>query len=206
MLTVGCSKTLTLKNGCSVEIRFQGSEDFENLLAFYQALPDEDRLFLRHDVCDPNVVRRWTEELDLEHIVPLLTCDEGRIVATGRLHIMTHGWMRHVAHIRLVTAPSHRRQGLGALMAQELVAVAADRDIEKIQAHVIEDNSGAIRMFEAVGFKTAAILPDMVKDQNGRPRNLAIMVNDVANLNRILENWYHESMIPSYRVPGAGVM
>lgn len=204
MLTEVYPKSAKLKDGRNIVIRPLAQDDFDRLHLFFRALPEGDRVFLRHDVRDPEMIRKWTEELDLEHVVPLVALDGDDIVASGSLHIMAHGWMRHVGHVRLVTARTHRQQGLGGIIARELVSLAATRNLEKLQAHVIEDNRGAIRMFEAVGFETVAVLEGMVKDQTGKERNLAIMVNSVANLTRLMEEWIQEMMLPSHRVPGDG--
>ncbi|UCG15520.1 MAG: GNAT family N-acetyltransferase [Phycisphaerales bacterium] len=205
MLSDSYPKTLKLKDGRSAVLRLLTRDDFEQVRAFLLDLPDEDRLFLRHDVRDPDVVRRWTEDLDLSRMIPLVALEDDSIVATGRLYRLDHGWMRHVGHVRLITARSHRNLGLGGLITRELVALAAERDIEKLQAHVVEDSREAVRMFKTLGFETEAVLKGMVKDQHGQPRNLAIMVNDVVNLSRIMDDWIQDSMIPSFRVPGAGV-
>jgi RimJ/RimL family protein N-acetyltransferase len=204
MLTTAYPKTVTLKNGAEAVIRPLARGDFEHLHAFFQALPEGDRLFLRHDVRDPEMVRKWTEELDYERVIPLVALDGEDIVGSGSLHIIPHEWMRHVGHIRLVTATSHRNRGLGALITRELVALAEERNLEKLQAHVISDNKGAIKMFGALGFKTVAVLEGMVKDRSWKNRDLAIMVNDVANLTQVMEEWLQESMLPSHRVPGDG--
>jgi len=179
-------------------------EDFEPLRAFLLGLSEEDRVFLRHDVRDPNVVHRWLEEMDSSRMVSIVAAEGDAIVGLGRMYIMHHGWMKHVGHVRLMTAASHRRVGLGGMLVRELVDLAAERDLEKLQAHVIEDNIGAVRMFQAIGFRMEAVLHGMVKDQSGHVHNLAIMVNDVANLSRIIEDWIQDSMIPAYRVPGGG--
>ena len=204
MLTEAYPKTIKLKDGTEVVLRPLARDDFDDLHLFFRDLPDGDRLFLRHDVSDPQMIRKWTEELDYDRVIPLVALDDDRIVATGSLHIMAHGWMEHVGHIRLVTARSHRQRGLGGLIARELVNLAGGRNLEKLQAHVIADNEGAVRMFETVGFKTVAVLEGMVKDQAGRERNLAIMVNSVANLTQIMEEWIHDLTIPQFRVPGDG--
>lgn len=204
MLTETYPKLLTLKDGTSVAIRPLAQGDFEQLFSFFGALHEEDRLFLRDDVSDPELVRRWTEEVDLDRVIPLVALDGDQIVANGSLHIMPHAWIRHVGHIRLVTARSHRQKGLGKLITRELVTLAQERDLEKIQAHVIEDNKAAIKMFTAVGFEVAAVLKGMVKDRSWKSRNLAIMVNDVANLTRIMEEWIQQSMQPGFRAPGGG--
>lgn len=203
-LTTAYPKTVKLKDHRSVVIRPLAQDDFDLLHASFLALPEEDRIFLRHDVRDPELVREWTRNLDFERCIPLVALDGDQIVGNGRLYMMTHGWMQHVGLIRLITAGTHRHAGLGALILRELVALAEERNLEKLQAQVIEDSVGAVKMCQAVGFETVAILKDMVKDQTGKKRNLAIMVNDVANLSRIMEDWIHDSMQPAYRVPGAG--
>ena len=204
MLTETYPKTVKLKDGSSVVVRPLARGDFERLHHFFSTLPEGDRLFLRHDVRDPEVVRRWTEELDFEHVTPLVALSGDEIVADGTLHVMRHGWMQHVGHIRLVTGPSHRHKGLGALITRELVSLAAGRNLEKLQAHVIEDNIGAVKMLQAVGFKMEAVLEGMVKDQTGRHRNLAVMVNSVTSLMDIMEDWIHSMTLPQFRVPGGG--
>ena len=204
MLIDAYPKTATLKDGTSVVIRPLAPEDFDPLLSFFAALPEEDRIFLRHDVSDPKVVRKWTEELNLDRVVPLVALDDDQLVANGSLHIMPNECMRHVGHVRLVTARSHRSKGLGGLLTRELVAFAEERNLEKLQAHVIEDNIGAVKMFETLGFKTEAVLSGMIKDRTWKTRNLAIMVNDVSNLTQVMEEWIQESMLASHRVPGDG--
>ena len=204
MITKAYPKTVQLKDGRSLVLRPLARDDFDQLHTFFTSLSEEDRLFLRHDVRDPEVVRKWTEDLDFERIVPLIALDDGNLVGSGSLHLLPHGWMSHVGHVRLVTARSHRHQGLGGLIARELVALANERNLEKLQAHVVDDNLGAVKMFEAIGFETAVVLKGMVKDQSGKLRNLAIMVNDVGNLSQLIDDWIQDSMLPSYRVPGGG--
>lgn len=201
----GYPKEATLKDGRVVTIRPLANSDFDKLYEFFQALPEEDRLFLRHDVTDPEVVGKWVEQINFDRAIPLVIEDKDKIVADGTLHLDSHGWARHVGHIRLVTARTHRHVGLGTLIARELAELAAKRDLEKLQSQVIEDNVGSVKLFEKLGFKVVAVLKDLVKDQKGNKRNLAIMINDVADLERIIENWIQDSMIPAFRVPDDGV-
>ena len=151
-------KTVKLKDGRAVMLRPLASGDFHKLYAFFEALPDEDRLFLRHNVRDPELIRKWTAEIDLERVIPLVAEDGDAIVADGTLHMATHGWMRHTGLIRLVIARTHRHVGLGALTARELVSLAEQHGLEKLQAHVIEDDLGSVKMFQRLGFEKAATL------------------------------------------------
>lgn len=205
MLSHAYPKKATLRDGRTVVIRPLTNADFDKLYGFFQALPEEDRLFLRHDVTDPKVVGTWVEHLDFDRVIPLIAEEGDKFVADGTLHQSTHGWSAHVGQIRLVTARTHRRVGLGTVMARELVRLAEERGLEKLQTHVIEDDLGSVKTFHKLGFMTAAVLKGLVKDQRGKTRNLAIMVNDVADLSRIMEEWILESMQAAYRVPDDGV-
>ena len=194
-------KKLTLKNRKTVVVRPLDHRDSAELHAFFMGLPEEDRLFLRHDVRDPELMRQWAEGIDPSRVIPLIAEDSGKIIADGTLHMTEYGWTRHIGGIRLVIARTHRHLGLGGLMTRELVELAEKRGLEKLQAHVVEEDIGAVKMFEAVGFKMAAVLEGMIKDQTGKKRNLAIMVSDVSDLSQILEDWIQESMVPAYRAP-----
>ncbi len=205
MLTRAYPKEASLKDGHRIVIRPLNNGDFDKLYAFFQTLPEEDRLFLRHDVTSPETVHKWVGQIDFDRAIPLVAEDGGKIVADGTLHLANHGWSRHVGHIRLVTARTHRGLGLGTVIARELVALAEERELEKLQVQVIEDNIGSVKMCERVGFKMEAVLKDLVKDQRGYRRNLAIMTNEVANLSQIMEDWIQDSMLPQFRVPGEGI-
>jgi RimJ/RimL family protein N-acetyltransferase len=197
----GIPKEVALKSGRRVKIRLLNGEDFEKLSAFFQGLPDSNRLFLQHNVLDPELIRKWTQQLDLDHVIPLVAEDGDKIVASGTLHLSPHGWMQHVGQIRLVIAPTHRGVGLGTLVAHELVQQAEDRNLEKLYANVIESDIVSVKMLQRLGFKSAAVLKDLVKDQVGKKQNLAIMMNDVADLGRILEDWIQDSMVSGSQVP-----
>ena len=201
----GYPKEATLKDERVVTIRPLTNGDFDKLRAFFEALPEEDRLFMRHDVTDSEVVGQWVGQIDFDRVIPLVAEEGDKIVANSTLHLSAHGWATHVGHIRLATARTHRHVGLGTLIAREMVLLAEKRNLEKLQSQVIEDNVGSVKLFENLGFKVVAVLKDLVKDQKGNKRNLAIMIADVADIERILEDWIHDSMIPAFRVPDDGV-
>ena len=197
-------KTVTLKDSRKIVLRPLASDDFDRLHAFFLGLPTEDRLFLRDDVTDPQLVKKWTGRIDLDRVIPLVALDGDKIVADGTLHIDAHGWMRHVGHIRLVTGRAYRRQGLGALIVRELVAIATEKQLEKLQAYIIEDDLGSLKMLEAAGFERHAVLKDMVRDMSGNNHHLVAMISDVSNLSHVMDDWIQDTMIPEFRSPGEG--
>ena len=144
MLTLAYPKEFDLKDGRTVTLRPLTRDDFDDLLAFFRGLSPEDRLFLRHDVSNPEIVRRWTRELDLARVIPILALEGTTVVGSGSLHIQSHGWTRHVAHLRIVTAATHRRIWLSRILARELITLAHEHNIEKIQVQVMGDDTRAL--------------------------------------------------------------
>jgi RimJ/RimL family protein N-acetyltransferase len=199
-------KEVALKNGQKVTLRLLDNTDSDKLYAFFQALRDEDRLFLRHDVTDRDLIAGWVANIDLRRIIPLVAEDGDKIVADGTLHLATHGWSQHAGEIRLVTGPTHRRIGLGTVVARELVRAAEDLGLEKLRTHVIEDDVGSVTTLRRLGFVVAAVLEDWVKDQRGNKRNLAIMTNSVVQLTQVMEEWILGSIQPGFRAPPEGAL
>ncbi len=206
MSTDDYPKNITLKGGQQVVVRLLNRGDYEALCSYFRRLPAEDRAYSRHDLTDRALIRKWTDEINLHSVIPMTAWDGDRIVAAGSLHIAHHGWMQHIGHLRLTVASTHRRLGLGTKLARELVALAEERGLEKLQVHLIEDHPGPIRMFEAVGFEVVTVIRDLVKDRHGKSRGLAVMINDVANLERVMEDWIQDSMIPAFRAPGGSAV
>jgi ribosomal protein S18 acetylase RimI-like enzyme len=201
----GFPKQVSLKDNRKVTVRLLEEGDFDQLSLFFHALSDEERIFFRHDVLDPKLLKSWVTDINLDDIIPLVAAFEGRIVGKGTLHFQHRGWLRHVGHLRIVTAADHRRNGLGTMMAHELVELARQRDLEMLKVEVIAANTPMINMLERMGFRTGAVLKGLAKDIRGHTQDMVIMVNDISHLSRLLEDWIVDSMIPAFRAPGGGM-
>jgi len=73
-------KECKLKDGTVVVLRPLVAEDRKGLIAFFQSLPEELRLYLRHDVTDAEIIKSWTENIDYSRAFPILALDGDRIV------------------------------------------------------------------------------------------------------------------------------
>jgi len=195
---------VSLRDGTKVVIRALDKDDLDQLLEFLQGLDEKDHVFLRYDVHDHAQTHKWIEELDSARILLLGAMVAGKIVGCGALRVRTHEWTKHVGQVRLITAKPYRRKGLGGFFVGELVALAEERDLEKLQAHAMEDDEAAIKLGRAFGFEVVAVLDGMIKDRRARSRNVLVMVNEVVNLTRAIEDWIHDSTLPGYRAPGCG--
>ncbi|NCO40659.1 MAG: hypothetical protein AUJ96_11710 [Armatimonadetes bacterium CG2_30_66_41] len=187
----GYPKQVSLKNGVKLVLRPMEAEDVQALLEFFRALPLEDRQFLKHDVCATDVIQERADRLDYESVLPILAVTEaGRIVGDATLHVEQHGWSRHVGEIRCVVARDFQRTGIGTLLCRELFANAQQRGLDKIVAQMAEDQVGAQKVFQRLGFHKEAVLENHVTDLAGNKRNLILMSNHVDELWQQVENLY----------------
>lgn len=169
-------KSCPLRDGSSVTIRPMVANDEMALLAFFRAIPAEDRIFLKDDVSKAEVIAAWCRNLDYERILPLVAEARGEIVADATLHRRQAGWMRHAATVRLVIAPAHRGKGLGTLLINELIALAEETDLERMDVELMVDQNAAIGAFQSLGFERIAVFPDHVKDLTGKNHGLMVLV------------------------------
>ncbi|TNF50733.1 N-acetyltransferase, partial [bacterium] len=170
-------KEITLRDNSKVTLRPLVKEDEAALIEFFQGLIEEDRLYLREDVADPEIIRGWMENIDYEKVLPILAIDEGKIIADATLHRDSHGWMRHVGHIRMSVAGSHRGRGLARIMAAEVFQHAVTAGLDKLVAEMLTIQENAQRVFTRLGFKEEAVLKDHGIDNNGQKHDLIIMSN-----------------------------
>ncbi|HNS98026.1 MAG TPA: GNAT family N-acetyltransferase [Polyangiaceae bacterium] len=167
-------KTVSIVDG-QVVIRPMAQEDFDGVRRFFEQLPRQDRLFLRHDVLRPEVFSRWFAELDYGKKLPLMALHGEQIVGHALLDGEQRSWSPHVAEIRVVVADAFKKRAVGTVLARELFDQAMARGYEKAMASMMDSQKAARRMFERMGFRVEAELKDHVKDLDGKKHNLVLM-------------------------------
>lgn len=179
-------KKAKLKDGSEVLIRELKKDDLDKSLAFFRALPKEDRAYLRVDVTKRDVVERRINAMESEEISRLVAVVDGEIVADGSLERERQEWKKHIAELRLIVAHPYQRKGLGLLMARELFALGASKKVEEILVRIMAPQVGALSIFKRLGFHQDAVLHDYVKDIDGEKHDLILMRCDLESLWRKL--------------------
>jgi RimJ/RimL family protein N-acetyltransferase len=177
-----------------IEIRLMSQADEAAVLAFAQNLPVHDLLFLPRDISEPKVLSAWIKEIERGAIVSLLAVKAGRVVGCGTLVRDSQSWSPHVGEIRNVVASDVRGQGVGRALSQETFALALSEGLEKLVVQMTVDQTGAIAIFEGLGFKAEALLRDHVKDKTGRKHDIVVLGHNVAQVGAQME---------AYGLPGA---
>lgn len=179
-------KETVLKDGSRASLRPMVREDEKGLLEYFRGLAEGDRLYLRDNVTDPDVVRSWTENINYDRVLPILAIAEDRIVGNATLHRHPFSWMRHVGTIRITVSPDFRKKGLARILAAEIFRNALASGLQKLVAEMLTDQDDARRVFTRLGFREEAILKDHVLDVNDGKHDLLIMSND---LNLLWTSW-----------------
>jgi len=172
-------KEVTLRDKTTIVLKPFERKDKDALLAFFQRMPEADRLFLKDDVTDPAVVERWAVELNYDKVFPLLAWRGNDVVADATLHKNLGGWMKHVGTIRMVVAREFQKHGVGSILANELFLHALKSGLEKIVAEMMETQEGARKVFEKLGFRQEAVLHGHVRDQIGIRHDLLVLTKDL---------------------------
>ncbi|UCD47630.1 MAG: N-acetyltransferase [Deltaproteobacteria bacterium] len=172
-------KEVTLRDKTAIVLKPFERKDKDALLAFFQRMPEADRLFLKDDVTDPAVVNRWAVELNYDKVFPLLAWRGNDVVADATLHKNLGGWMKHVGTIRMVVAREFQKHGVGSILANELFLHALKSGLEKIVAEMMETQEGARKVFEKLGFRQEAVLHGHVRDQIGIRHDLLVLTKDL---------------------------
>jgi len=173
--------------GVALTLRRFKPDDMEAMLRFARALPEHDLLFLGRDLKHHKVVEAWLAEIEDGFIDSLVAEGPDGIVATSAVVRDPLGWSSHVGEVRLLVLPGMRGHGLGRILLEQSFRIAIDRDLKKLVARMTPDQTGAITLFENMGFRGEAMLRDHVMGRDGAVHDLAILSHDIARVAAQLE-------------------
>lgn len=162
-----------------VTFRMMEAGDRAAILAFTDALPKHDLLFLRIDISQPEAVDEWIRNIEDDRTRTVLAECDGRVVGYGSIHYNDITWTRHLCEIRLMMLPAFRSQGIGRKLADQVFAIAEDLGLQKVTAQMMSSQHDAQDLFHQLGFIPEALLHDWVIDLNGRTHDLILMSRDI---------------------------
>lgn len=168
-------KDIKLKDGSKSKLRPLRKDDEKAFHEFFSEVPESERMFIKHRVQDPKVIRDWCLNIDLHRNLPLLAIMDGKIVGDATLHQQLGGWKRHIGRVSVLVLPHFRGRGLARALISEIVALARSLGLEKVEAEFIGEQEAAIKMFELLGFSKLLRLEDYVKDMQAITHDYVLM-------------------------------
>ena len=172
-------KEIQLKDGSRASLRPLRTEDEENFHEFFLAVPEAERMFIKHRVTDPQVIHDWCQNIDLGRNLPLLAFMEGRIIADATLHQQLGGWKRHIGRVSVLVQPKYRGRGLAKALVTEIISIARHQSLERVEAEFIGEQEAAMKVFALLGFSTLMRLEDYVKDMQAITHDYVLMGLDL---------------------------
>ena len=168
-------KDIELKGGFRCTLRPLEPADEKAFHEFFQAVPEPERMFIKHRVTDPQVIHDWCQNIDLGRNLPLLALLDGRIIGDATLHQQLGGWKRHIGRVSVLVHPQFRGRGLAKELVTECVDIARQMGLEKVEAEFIGEQEGAIKVFALLSFRVLARIPDYVKDMQAISHDYVLM-------------------------------
>ena len=168
-------KEIQLKDGSACRLRPLAREDETSFHEFFLAVPSAERMFIKHRVTEPQVIQEWCEGIDFHRNLPLLAFMDGRIVGDATLHQQLGGWKRHIGRVSVLVLPQYRGRGLARALVSEIVGIARQVGLERVEAEFIGEQEAAIKMFALLGFSNLVRFEDYVKDMQAVSHDYILM-------------------------------
>jgi putative acetyltransferase len=168
-------KKIVLKDKFQSTLRPLRKDDEKKFHEFFLAVPEQERMFIKHRVTEPEVIRDWCQNIDLGRNFPLLAIADGKIVGDATLHQQLGGWKRHIGRVSVLVLPHYRGRGLARAMITEIVQLSRNLGLERLEAEFIGEQEAAVKMFALIGFSNLLRFEDYVKDMQAVSHDYVLM-------------------------------
>jgi len=168
-------KVIALKDGTKATLRPLRRDDEKDFHQLFQGIPEPERMFIKHRVTEIEVIRDWCQNIDYGRNLPLVALIGGKIVGNATLHQQLGGWRRHIGRVSVLVHPQNRGRGLASALVSEIVDIARQVGLEKVEAEFIGEQAAAIKMFALLGFSQLLRLENYVKDMQAISHDYILM-------------------------------
>jgi ribosomal protein S18 acetylase RimI-like enzyme len=172
-------KVVQLKDGTKATLRPLRRDDEKDFHGLFLSIPEPERMFIKHRVAEIETIRDWCRNIDYGRNLPLVGLVGGKIAGDATLHQQLGGWKRHVGRVSVLVHPEFRERGLARALISEIVEIARQIGLEKVEAEFIGEQAAAIKMFALLGFSQLLRLDDYVKDMQAVSHDYILMGLDL---------------------------
>lgn len=173
-------KTIPLKNGRAAIFRSPTTADAKEMLDFLKAAAGETEFLRRYpEECFTDVKM---EEAFLTNICQsdteiMILCEIGGHIA-GNCHLSYRPLrkLRHRGEVAIALLEQYWGLGIGTAMFKEMTALARRWGLEQLELTYIEGNDRARGLYEKMGFREAARIPNANRFQDGTLHSDVIML------------------------------
>lgn len=169
-------KEVTLKDGSKVTLRELTKEDEEAFLAFFDFISKEDARFLKHNVKNKKLLKRWIEELDYSKTLPIIAEKNGVIIGDASLDFCTGDRCKHIGRVSVSVHASYRGKGLGRELVKYIEEIANTKlGINKLYSELVDSDIKSIKFMEALGYEREAVLRQQFIGDDATLHDIVVM-------------------------------
>ena len=175
------TKALPLRDGRTCVLRAPREEDAEELLRYLRDTATETPYLLRTS----EEAAGMTLTVETAYIagmrespyhMMLVAEVDGRIAGTCSIGFNGKAKMRHRASIGIALRRAYWGLGIGTAMFREMIALGRARDgVRVLQLEFIEGNARARALYEKMGFRVVAVIPNAIQMDDGTLKNEYVM-------------------------------
>ncbi len=169
-------KEVILKDGSGVTIRPALEEERDSILRLYSRLPEMERWFVDMD----ETFSYFERPLQRGNKISLVAELENRIIAHGMLVKLEPECVSHIGRVRIIVDPALRGKNLATWLLLDINNLAMELNIEILVMNLaIATRIPISRGIEKLGFKEVALIKDYLRDMDGKPHDLSIMLKRI---------------------------
>ena len=164
---------LITKNGKSVKLRPEQSDDTEMLWKMFSTLSKESVSNLLPPFTRERV-ESWTSNINYNEVLAIVAVieekGEERIIGDASLKFNPQKALKHKAELGISVHDNYQNIGIGKVLLNHLINIARMKRLKKVWLQVSTHNELAINMYKKAGFK---IEGKLCKESyiNGKYRN-----------------------------------
>ena len=178
------SITVKDKNGNDIELRNAEIRDAEALIE-YLKVTNAQTPYL---ICEPEEITLSLEQEkgiitrkeEAERELLLLAFENGRHI--GNVSLMSIGTSvryKHRCNIAIALYKEYCGRGIGRIMLEAVLDVAKNTGYTQAELEVVTENTGAVHLYESLGFVKCGQLPNSMRYKDGRTVDSFLMVKEL---------------------------
>ena len=176
-------KTVILKNGQSATFRSPSPNDASAMLTFLKMTSEEtDNLIRYPEECltDVKAEKDFLRDICQSDNNMMILCEiDGKIIGNCHLWYTPRIKLRHRGEVAIALLRKYWGLGIGSAMFEEIVAQAGSWGLQHLSLSYIEGNDRARRLYEKVGFREVARIPDVYRLKDGSMRQDIWMMKEL---------------------------
>ncbi|MCR4702096.1 MAG: GNAT family N-acetyltransferase [Saccharofermentans sp.] len=172
------------KNGNDIELRSAEVQDAEALITYLKVTNAESPYL----ICEPEEITLSLEQEkeiiirkeDSERELLLLAFENGKHI--GNVSLMSVGTSvryKHRCNIAIALYKEYCGRGIGRLMLETILDVARKTGYSQAELEVVTENTGAIHLYESLGFVKYGQLPNSMRYKDGSTADSFLMVKQL---------------------------